>query len=145
MNWKYEAIEKLKDYEAKRMALASIPAEIKQKEMELAALRSAMSDKTPVCGGGSAREDAMLSNIVAREKLKSSMKIAAAWVKSVDRALSVLGAEEHLVLERFYIHRTSCAVDRLCDELNIEKATVYRRRDAALRSFTIAMYGTVES
>ena len=30
-------------------------------------------------------------------------------------------------------------------ELGIEKATVYRRRDKALRSFTLALYGGLEN
>lgn len=36
-------------------------------------------------------------------------------------------------------------MDRLCEELGLEKATVYRRRDAALRHFTLALYGVTES
>jgi len=36
-------------------------------------------------------------------------------------------------------------VERLCVELYTEQSTVYRRKDVALRKFTIAMYGCLES
>ncbi len=69
MNWKYEAIEKLRQYEAKKQALTSIPTEIARLESSMRSIRSATTDGTPVQGGGSAREDMMLSNIVHREEL----------------------------------------------------------------------------
>ncbi|MCD7860112.1 MAG: hypothetical protein LUH51_08170 [Firmicutes bacterium] len=36
-------------------------------------------------------------------------------------------------------------VDRLCGDLACEQSTVYRKRDKALRHFTIALYGLTES
>ena len=61
MNWKYEAIEKLKEYSAKRQALNSIPEEMARLESAMQSIRSATADGTPVSGGGSGREDMMLS------------------------------------------------------------------------------------
>lgn len=145
MNWKYEAIDKLKGYEAHRRALENIPREIKRLEGAFVSIRSATTDATPVFGGGSAREDAMLSNIAHREELDRTLKQAKAWVKMVDAGLEVLDDEERLVLERFYIYRAKGNVDWLCDKLCVEKATVYRRRDTALRHFTIALYGVTEN
>ena len=60
-------------------------------------------------------------------------------------ALAVLDEEERHILDRFYIHRANGNVERLCDELHVEVATVYRRRDKALRHFTLALYGVVET
>lgn len=145
MNWKYEAIDKLKGYEAHKRALENIPREIKRLEGAFVSIRSATTDAAPVSGGGSTREDTMLSNIAHREELERALKQAKAWVKMVDAGLAVLDAEERLVLDRFYINRAKGNVDRLCEELNVEKATVYRRRDGALRHFTIALYGVTES
>ena len=59
MNWKYEAIEKLKEYSAKRQSLKSIPEEMARLESAMQSIRSATSDGTPVSGGGSGREDAV--------------------------------------------------------------------------------------
>ncbi len=70
MNWKHEAIDKLKNYEAHRAALENIPKEIKRLELAFAGIRGAATDGIPVSGGGNRREDAILSNIVRRDKLE---------------------------------------------------------------------------
>jgi len=145
MNWKREAIGKLKNYEAHRAALESIPKEIKRLESAYTGIRSAATDGTPASGGGSTREDTMLSNIVHRDELKRRLKEARLWVSMVDKALAVLDGEERLVLDRFYIHRAKGNVEELCERLHLEKSTVYDRRDKALRHFTLALYGATET
>lgn len=141
MNWKYEAIDKLKGYEAHKAALISIPEEIQRLESAARSIRSATSDGTAVSGGGNKREDMLLSNIVLREELERQLEQAKQWVSVVDRSLGVLDADERRVLDLMYIHRQPGSVERLCSEINIEQASVYRRRDVALYRFTIALYG----
>lgn len=145
MNWKREAIDKLKNYEAHRQALENIPREIKRLESAYTGLRSATTDGTPVSGGGGTREDCVLSNIVLRDELKRRLKEARLWTAQVDKALAVLGEEEKLVLDRFYIQRAKGAVEALCESLSLEKSAVYDRRDKALRHFTLALYGVTET
>ena len=145
MNWKREAADKLKNYEAHKQALECLPKEIKRLESAYTGIRSATTDGTPVSGGGNTREDSMLSNIVHRDELKRRLKEARLWVAQVDKALAVLDDEERLVLDRFYIHRAKGNVGELCERLNVEQATVYRKRDSALRRFTIALYGVTET
>ena len=145
MNWKREAIDKLKNYEAHREALENIPKEIKRLESAYAGIRSATTDGTPISGGGNTREDSMLSNIVHRDELKRRLKEARLWVAQVDKALAVLDDEERLVLDRFYIHRAKGNVGELCERLHVEQSTVYDRRDKALRHFTLALYGVTET
>lgn len=145
MNWKFEAIEKLKQYEAKKQSLRSIPEEIARLESAMQSIRSATADGTPVQGGGSGREDMMLSNIVHHEELERAMEQAQKWVALVDAGLEILSEEERLILDRFYIHPAKGNVDRLCGELGVEQATAYRYRDKALRHFTISLYGGTET
>lgn len=145
MDWKREAADKLKCYEAKRTSLERAREEMRRLEDDMTRIRSATTDGTPVSGGTSTREDAVVNNITRREELKVAMREAAAWVKIVDGGLAVLDEEERHILDRFYIHRAKGNVERLCDELHVEVATVYRRRDKALRHFTLALYGVVET
>ena len=146
MNWKFEAIEKLKEYAARKKAITSIPEEIKRLEEDAQRIRAASTDATPVQGGGSAREDMLLSNIVHREELQRRLSDARRWVEIVDGGLAVLTDDDRLVLDRFYIHPMRGNVDRLCLELGLEEAkSVYRRKDKALRKFTLAIYGCEES
>jgi len=145
MNWKREAADKLRNYEAHKQAIESIPKEIKRLESSFAGIRSATTDGTPVSGRGNTREDVMLSNIVHRDELKRRLKEARLWVSMVDKALAILSDEERLLLDKFYISPSKGTVDDLCGRLNVEKATVYRRRDNALKRFTIALYGVTDS
>ena len=145
MNWKFEAIEKLKEYTARKNAITSIPAEIKRLEEDAQRIRAASADATPVQGGGSAREDMLLSNIVHREELQRRLSDARRWVEIVDGGLAVLTDDDRLVLDRFYIHPMRGNVDRLCCELGLEdERSVYKRKDKALRRFTVALYGICE-
>ena len=145
MNWKREAADKLRNYEAHKRALESLPKEIERLKSAYTGIRSATTDGTAVSGGGSTREDVMLSNIVHRDELKRRLKEARLWVSMVDKALEVLSDEERLVLDKFYIHQSKGNVGELCRLLNVEQSTVYRKRDNALRRFTIALYGVTDS
>lgn len=145
MDWKREAADKLRKHEARKEAIRSIPEEIRMYEEAFNGIRSASADSTPVAGGGSTREDMMLSNIVKREELKTALKQARRAVSIVDRGLATLTEEERLLLDRFYIHPAKGNVERICNELRIEQSSAYRRRDAALQHFTIALYGITES
>lgn len=146
MIWKYEAIDKLKGYEAHKRALESIPIEIRRLKEASVSIRSATTDGTPVSGGGSTREDVLLSNIAHREELVRTYRQAKAWVRLVDGAMEVLDEEERLVLDRFYINRGKGNVERLCEELGLKDTrSAYKRLDKALRHFTIALYGVMEN
>lgn len=145
MNWKFEAIEKLREYEARKQSLTTIPDEIRRLELDYTRIRSATRDGTPVRGGGSTREDMLLSNIVHREELERALEMARMWVALVDAGMDPLTPEERLVLERFYMRPERGNVERLCQELGLEKTAVYDRRDKALRHFVLALYGGPET
>ena len=142
MDWKAEAIDKLKYYEANRQALDSIPRELERLEAAYTGIRAAKLDGMPRAGSnGSTREDAILSNIVHRDELKRRLKEARLWVEIVDGGLSVLDDEDRLTLELCFIHKVKGSIDDLGERLCLEKSAVYRRRDEALRRFTLALYG----
>ena len=143
MNWKLESMEELREYEAKRTAVESIPQEIRQLRDQMGKLGGS-SSSAPVKGGGSRWEDRQINLIVKIDKLDASLGLARDWVKKVERGLAVLTAEERLILDRFYINAAKGNVDRLCGELHLEKTAVYNRKDAALRKYTLARYGCVE-
>lgn len=145
MNWKNEAMERLREYEAKKRAVRCIPEELAALEAASVKLRGAVVDGTPVRGGGSGREDALLNNIVKRQELQENLERTHKWLALTDTALGTLTPEDRQVVERFYIYPERGAAERLVAELGLEVRTVYRRRDEALRQFTIALYGCCES
>ena len=145
MNWKNEAIEKLEQYGARRQSLRSIPEEIALLESAAANIRGIACDSAHVKGIGSGREDMLLSNLMKREELNWVLEQTQRWVGLVESGLSVLSDEERSILEAFYIRGEKGAANRLAEELAMDVKTVYRKKDAALRRFTIALCGCVES
>lgn len=144
MDWKIEAISKLRCYEARRLSAENTAEEIKQLEMTIESIRGSVKNNSAVSGGGETQDTALLNNIVRRKELQRTRRIAAGLVSQVDSALSCLSVDERLVLERFYINPAKGNVERLCDELNAEKTKVYGLKDRAIRTFTIALYGLTE-
>lgn len=144
MNWKAEAKEKLRRYNAMRLATINIPQEIQRLEIEARSIRSAKNDATPVAGGGNRREEAMINNIIERQELEWTLQQAQSWLQSTDRALTALNEEERQILHRLYIYPQKGGLERLCKDLDLETSSIYRRRDKALEHFTLALYGAAQ-
>ena len=75
--------------------------------------------------------------------MSAAIENATAWVQIVDRGLSILAKEERQILRRLYIYPEKNGLQRLCDELGMEHSSIYRRRDKALQTFTLALYGAL--
>lgn len=145
MNWKLEAEEKLRRYPAMRQAIRSIPEEIKRLEEQANTIRAARTDTVSSHGGVSRGEDRLLNNMAERQELEWALENADRWLKNTDRALKTLSREERTVLSRMLIYPEEGAAQRLCMDLGVESSSIYRRRDNALRKFTLALYGSLES
>ena len=145
MKWKNEAMDKLRRYDAMRQALRNIPEEIARLKEDACALRGANISTTPVKGGGSRREEALINNLVQRQELEWTLKQVKHWLSIADRGLLALAPDERLVLQRLYLYPERGAIERLCNELGMEQSSVYRKRDQALQRFTFAMYGFTET
>jgi hypothetical protein len=145
MNWKNEAMERLRKYENMLLAAKNIPLEIRRLEEQSVAIRSGRAEDCAVLSGGNRQEERLLENMMSRQELMWRLQQTERWLECMERALGGLNREERLVLQRFYIHPEKGSVERLCTELGAETSTVYRKRDKALRQFTIALYGSEES
>jgi hypothetical protein len=143
VNWKSEAKEKLKRYDAMRLATINIPEEMERLEIDAQSIRSAKLDSPAVKSCGN-REDALLNNIIHRQELQWTLQQAQSWLKTTDRALTALPKDETLILHRLYIYPEAGNLERLCKELGVESSSIYRRRDRALKHFTLAFYGIAE-
>lgn len=145
MNWKTEAVEKLRRYENMCRAVKSLSMELQRLEAESEALRSGAW----VCVGGNAnvrkQEDRMLDNMLLRKELTWALDQAYCWINLVDNALAGLSREEQTILRRMYMASADAAMDRLCNELGMERSSIYRHRDKALEKFTRCLYGSQES
>ena len=141
MNWKLEAKEKLQQYSTRRTAIQSLSEEIRRLEFEAEGLKSPSFCGVAVVESHSQRDDQIVNNLVARKELERRLEDTKRWISVMDGALSALSEPERLVLRRMYMEPGRGNLDRLCEELELEKSMVYRRRDGALERFTSALYG----
>ena len=145
MNWKQEAVEKLRGYPLRRCSLARLEEEMQRLGHEAARLHAADPGHERVSGGSAGRhDDALINNLALREELKHARQSAELWVHEVDAALSHLDEESRQILDGLYLSRTPKSVEMLCQALCMERSTLYRRREHALRQFTLALYGALE-
>lgn len=145
MNWRNEAIEKLRRYDTMRQAMRNIPEEIARLKAEATALRSASAETAHVRGGGGGREDALINNLVQRQELEQTLRQVRQWLNVADRGLLALNADERLILQHLYLYPQKGAAERLCNELGLEQSSIYRKRDQAIHRFTAAIYGFLET
>ena len=144
-DWKPLAVQRLKNYETRRISLEQIKEQLNALDIQFEAIRAAKTDGEPISGTMSnRREEIMIDNIQKRDELKANYKIAKREIEVTEKGLEALTKEERRILELFYINRSYDHVGRLCDELNIEKTVVYERKDKALKRFTMACYGVVD-
>jgi hypothetical protein len=139
MNWKLEAKEKLQSYPTRRASLSSLKNELRRLEYEAEGLKSPSLGESVQASHG--RDDRLVNNLVHRKELEQRLRETELWLGTVDGALSALTEQERLVLRRMYMEPGRGNLDRLCEELELEKSMVYRRRDGALERFTSALYG----
>lgn len=144
MKWTECAITDLKKYRAMNESLTNIPEKIQILKIRFESVKSGSSDSTPVQGGGSRAEDALLDNIVERERLKLLYHADRRLVRLIERGLAKLSEEERLVIDLFYIDRPRNHLDELTKRLGCEQAQIYRIKNTALYKFTVTMYGITE-
>lgn len=105
-------------------------------------LKSAQSDKVHVQKG--ITNDAIINLIIQKETVEKRMEDLEAERKLYDHAWQNLTVEEKRVLQVFYtmgIKKRQDAVDILCEELEREPATIYRKKDEAVSRFKKLLFG----
>lgn len=145
MDWKREAADELRNYMNRKAAIANISDQIADPGDRDHKHPQRIGGRQSVAGGSNGRDDALVNNILKRERLEEAQRLTENRVRRVDRALNQLSERDRCVLQRFYITPCIGGVERLCRELAIEKTTAYRWKDCALRNFTITMYGLTET
>ena len=136
-------IPRLRSLENERRALVNIPERIRMLEMDFGAIRAATTDGDPVSGGTNRREEMLLENIAERDELKRNLAVTRREVRQIEGALDTLSREERAVIEKFYIDRPPDHISRLCEELHIEKAQIYRIKDRAMIHLARQLFGQV--
>lgn len=91
----------------------------------------------------SVNADEMVNLAIQKEMLEKRIKELKEEERIFKKAWDALSIEEQQVLDLFLRAgiRKQEAVDMICDRLHCERATVYRRKDLAVRRFKRLMFG----
>lgn len=134
MDWKKEAMEQLKTYPVRAQALANLQHQYMTARMVVEEMRAEGEKGSPY-----------LNALAMREAVERNYNITKREVAAVRRGLSALTQEEQLILDGFYMNRTTDYLWDLMDKLSVERSRLYKMKDSALRKYTLAVYGVTES
>ena len=141
MNWKAEAVEKLRRFPLMRQATQSIPKELERLEQEARSLQAGNAKLGAM--NVRSQENMLLENMIRRRELEELCASAESWVAVTAGAIGQLTAQEEKLLTRLYVEEAD--VEQVCGELQMERSSLYRHREAALKKLTLALYGALES
>lgn len=141
MIWKAAAEEKLIQYPAKVAAIENLQAQLRALKLGASPMLSPQYTQPRVCTTPGRQEDALLEAMAWRQEMEWSLERAQTWVQVTRRALDTLGEGDRRLLECLYMDPEAGQLERLCQRLQLERSSIYRRRDNALRRFTVALYG----
>lgn len=143
-DWKKAAEEDLKAYRYRARSVESLRDRLEEIERQIAEPRTAAPPGEGYKTGRA--DDGRLDGLIdRREKLRRNQKYVRTWLAGVERGLSVLDERERAVIDAFFVARRENHVEYLCEQLHVERTTVYRIKDTALRKFTLARYGSMRS
>ena len=109
LDWKREAADELRNYTNRKAAIENIRDQIADLATEITSIRSASADGSPVAGGSNGRDDALVNNILKRERLEEAQRLTENRVRRVDRALNQLSSGTGVCCSAFTSHRASAA------------------------------------
>lgn len=99
----------------------------------------------PKKGGGSTYEDKLVSLIMLTDRYREKLKNLSKSLAAIELGFSVMDEYEKDLLNAFYVYGLKDAAESLSSKYYKERAQVYRDRMEALKKFTRAVFGVVET
>lgn len=96
----------------------------------------------PGVGGGNVMEGKDMEERGFVERRLRELDAMRRAVAVTEQAMQLLTPEERLILDRLYIHPEVNHVQELCELLEVESATVYRRKNKAVEKLARVMIGS---
>ena len=90
-------------------------------------------------------EDKLVSLIMLTDRYREKLKNLSKSLAAIELGLSVMDDYEKDLLNAFYVYGLKDAADSLSAKYYKERAQVYRDRMEALKKFTRAVFGVVET
>ncbi len=142
MDWKKEAAADLGCHEQRKAALLSLGEELR--ELRARGTGSARPRASAGRAGGRPAEERLIAMIDELDRKEENYRLTRRRVEAVERGLACVSPQQRQILEQFYVRRTAAHAQDLAQLLHVEQSQVYRLKDEALRTFTLARYGITE-
>lgn len=145
MDWKKIAINKLVEYPIKKEALKNLKAQLAALEAKSVSLKGFVSDKIPTSGGGDMYSDKQLDIIVEKDELLARYNITRKEIIPTENALNKLTEDERWLVDTYVQGLKGIELETAMDaRLHFGKTACYCKRTAALKKFTLLLYGVIE-
>jgi len=146
--WKYldkqqATLNALGDYKNMAAIIEITPTDIKNIKDDMSSPRSSNYDGMPHTRDPQSGENILCSVIDKRDVLYNRYQQALEFMSWFTPAWLQLSKEERLLLETLYMgeDNKTTAVENISEQLHIERAQIYRRKDKALNRLTTFLYG----
>jgi DNA-directed RNA polymerase specialized sigma subunit len=147
--WKYldkqqATLNALSDYRNMEAIIEITPVEIKDIKESMSSPKGSVIDGMPRASDIRSGENLVCNSIDQCDVLQNRYLQAVEFMSWFTPAWLELSEEERLLLEAFYMgeDNKTTAVENISEQLNIERAQIYRRKDKALNRLAIFLYGT---
>lgn len=145
MDWKKFAIDRLIEYPIKKEALKNLKAQLVALEAKSVSLKGFVSDKIPTSGGGDMYSDKLLNIIVEMDELRIRYNVVRKQIAPIEDALATLTEDERWLVDTYVQGLKGLELETAMDaRLHFGKTACYCKRTAALKKFTLLLYGVIE-
>lgn len=79
--------------------------------------------------------------VMGRQEAEAALRRTRCWVETLEGAMQTLDPEERVIADWLFVYPQKGNVQRLCQALDMEQASVYRRRKRLLEKLEEALFG----
>ena len=131
--------KELREYFFKKNNLDELKNKIEDLKDTKYSAGAVWSNWEPVKGGGTKQEDKLIEINIKLELMEKNYENNRNLIKDIDKGLKQLDETELKIVTSLWIQKTG--INKLCNDLNYSKSTIYRKSDEALRTLAICIYG----
>ena len=142
INWQQHIIEELKCRKKRHTAQIHIQKRIRDLNDKISSPKLASIGGIRAGKDQSKMEDTLLSYIAEKYELEKTYNQNQIDLNHIEQGIEQLPTEDQDLINRLYLLRQS--IEQIALELNIDRSTLYRRRNEILRTLTLILYGRME-
>lgn len=148
--WKYldkraATIAAIRDYQSMKFIIQNTEKDIARVHAEMTNVSSINLERSSRSNNPGAHEERIVNSLERIDALKYRYEEALEYMAWFEPSWEMLREDERHVLGEFYWEdddsKGISILDRLCEEYNIERTSVYKKKNRSLDKLTVLLYG----